>query len=161
MTADPGNPDTDPRAATAGVASRRVADELQPPKRSAPPRPVLVEVASAFLIIGGAINLLLSIEVLIRLAQAGTGIGELTVIAIALATLTLALGLAVRYARGWLVTVNVIAVIGFVELISQTPVGLLFGIVDVLVVLALVRERPWFEASARARAEALATSARR
>jgi hypothetical protein len=145
---------TDTSAREVGSGARRVADDPQPPKRAAPPRPILVEVASAFLVIGGAINLLLSIEVLIRLAQGGTGIAELTVITIALATLVLALGLAVRFGRAWLVTVNVVAVIGFLELISQTPVGLLFGVVDVLVVLALMRERPWFEASALARAEA-------
>jgi hypothetical protein len=131
-----------------------IADQQPAAARTTPPRPVLVELASALLIVGGAINLLLSVDVLIRLAQAGTEIALLTVITIALATLTLALGLAVRYGQGWLVTVNVIAVIGFLELISQTPVGLLFGVVDVMVVLALMRERPWFEASARARAEA-------
>lgn len=158
MTSDPGG---GPRRAGWRAAGPRVADDPQPPKHTAPPRPVLVEVASAIMIVGGALNLLLSVEVLVRLAQEGTGIGELTVITIALATLTLALGLAVRYARGWLVTVNVVAVIGFVELLSQTPVGLLFGILDVLVVLALVRERPWFEASALARAEAPASAARR
>lgn len=113
-----------------------------------------MEFASAILVVGGAINLLLSVEVLMTLAQQGTEIAILTVITIALATLTLALGLAVRFGRGWLVTVNVVAVIGFVELLSQTSIGLLFGILDVIVVLALFRERPWFEWSALERAEA-------
>jgi hypothetical protein len=77
-----------------------------------------------------------------------------TVITIVVATVTLGLGLAVRFGRAWLVTVNVMAVIGFLELLSQSSIGLLFGVLDVFVVLALFRERPWFEWSARQRAEA-------
>ena len=114
---------------------------------------MLVELASAILVIGGAINLLLSVDVLVRLAQQGNDIGPLTLITIALATLVLALGLAVRFGRAWLVTVNIVAVLGFLELLSQTSIGLFFGVLDVLVVLALVRERPWFDWSRLQRVE--------
>lgn len=131
-----------------------VADQQPAVRRPFHPRPVLVELASALLVVGGAFNLLLSIDALINLAQGGTDIAILVAITIALSTLTLALGLLVRFGRGWLVTINVVAVIGFLELLSATPVGLVFGALDVIVVLALVRERPWFEWSARERAEA-------
>ena len=123
------------------------------PPRAFHPRPVLVELASAILVIGGAINLLLSVDVLLRLAQQGNDIGPLTLITIALATLVLGLGLAVRFGRAWLVTVNIVAVLGFLELLSQTSIGLFFGVLDVVVVLALVRERPWFDWSKLQRME--------
>lgn len=131
-----------------------VADQQPAPRKAFRPRPVLVELASAILVVGGAINLLLSVDVLMRLAQQGTDILPLTGITIALSTLVLALGLGVRFGRLWLVTVNIVAVLGFLELLSQTPIGTLFGVLDVFVVLALVRERPWFEWSALERAEA-------
>jgi hypothetical protein len=51
-------------------------------------------------------------------------------------------------------TLNVAAVLGFLELLSGTPVGLLFGGFDVVVVLALARERPWFDEKALERREA-------
>ena len=124
------------------------------PPRAFHPRPVLVELASAILVVGAAVNLLISVDGLISFAQAGVDIGIPTVITIVVATVTLGLGLAVRFGRAWLVTVNVMAVIGFLELLSQSSIGLLFGVLDVFVVLALFRERPWFEWSARQRAEA-------
>jgi hypothetical protein len=38
--------------------------------------------------------------------------------------------------------------------VSGTSIGLLFGVLDVFVVVALLRERPWFEWSALQRAQA-------
>lgn len=131
-----------------------LADQEPARPRAFHPRPVLVEIASALLIVGGAINLLLSVDALLHLSQGGTDIAVLVVITIALSTLTLALGLAVRFGRGWLVTVNVVAVVAFLELLAANPLGIFFGALDVIVVLALVRERPWFEWSARVRADA-------
>ena len=115
---------------------------------------MLVELASAILVVGAAVNLLISVDGLVSLAQTGGDIALPTVITIAVATLTLGLGIATRFGRAWLVTLNVMAVIGFLELLSGTSIGLLFGLLDVFVVLALLRERPWFEWSARQRAEA-------
>lgn len=119
------------------------------------PRPILVELASALLVVGSAINLLISVDGLVSFGQTGGDVGVPAVIAIAVATLTLALGLAVRFGRAWLVTVNIVAVIAFLELISQTSIGLLFGALDVVVVVALFREKPWFEWSAQVRAAAI------
>jgi hypothetical protein len=138
------------------VGEPPVADQANAKAKQKPfnPRPVLVELASAVLVVGAAMNLLISIDGLIGLAQTGGDIAIPTIITVAVATLTLGLGLAVRFGRLWLLTVNVMAVIGFLELLSQTSIGLLFGGLDVFVVLALVRERPWFVWSARQRAEA-------
>lgn len=115
------------------------------------PRPVLIELASALLVVGGAVNVLLSVDVLARMAQQGISIGLLTALTIVLNTTLLALGVLVRTGRAWLLAVNVVAVLGFLELTSGTGVGLVFGALDVLIVLALLRERPWFEESAARR----------
>jgi hypothetical protein len=132
-----------------------IADQAPAAQRRAfHPRPVLVELASAILVVGAAINLLISVDGLVGLAQTGSDIGVPTVITIAVATLTLSLGLATRFGRAWLLTVNVMAVIGFLELLSGTSIGLLFGVLDAFVVVALLRERPWFEWSALQRAQA-------
>lgn len=137
---------TDRRRLGAQLAGEpALGDQQHGAVRAARRRPVLVELASALLIVGGAINLLISVDGLIKLAQVGTEIGILTVITIALGISTFALGLLVRYGRAWLVTVNAVAILGFLELLSGTSVGLLFGALDVLVVLALASERPWFE----------------
>ena len=109
-----------------------------------PPRPVLVELAAAILIVGGVLNLLLSIDALLRIAAAGQPVGALAVITIALASLVLVLGVLVRAGRAWLAAVNVVTVLAFLELLSGAPIGLLFGALDVIVVLALFRERRWF-----------------
>jgi hypothetical protein len=42
------------------------------------------------------------------------------------------------------VAVNVAAVAGFLELTSGSAQGILFGVLDVAVVLILMRHRPWF-----------------
>ena len=54
------------------------------------------------------------------------------------------LGFLVRRGKGWLVAVNVAAVAGFLELTSGSAQGILFGALDVAVVLILMRHRPWF-----------------
>ena len=130
-----------------------VADQAPAPRRAFHPRPVLVELAAAILVVGAAMNLLISVDGLLNLAQSGGELAVPTVITIAVATLTFGLGLATRTGRAWLLTVNVMAVIAFLELLSMTAIGLLFGALDVFVVLALVRERPWFEWSSQQRAE--------
>jgi hypothetical protein len=129
-------------------------DQAPAPRKAFRPRPILVELASALLVVEGAVSLLFSIDVLVKLAQNGTPIEILTAISIALSTLNLGLGIAVRFGRLWVVTINVAAVLGFLELLSATPVGVLFGVLDVSVVLALVREKPWFDWMAAERAAA-------
>jgi lysylphosphatidylglycerol synthetase-like protein (DUF2156 family) len=115
------------------------------PRRRA--RPVLVELASALMIVSGAVSLLLSIQAIINLANQWLGIGDLSLLTIVVAIVELALGLAVRYGRAWLVTVNVVAVLAFLELISGSAIGLFFGLLDTIVVIALFREREWFRST--------------
>ncbi len=113
----------------------------------------MVELASALLVVGGVLNLVISTDVLMRLSERGESVAGHTVVTIALGIITIGLGFAIRSGRGWLLAVNVAAVLGFLELLSGSVVGLLFGALDVAVVLMLIRERPWFEWSALERAQ--------
>jgi hypothetical protein len=135
-------------------ASQGAGDRPGTPPVERRRRPVLVELASALLIVGGVINLLISSQVLVLLGLQGGGVGGPALATIVLNTVILVLGVLVRFGRAWLVAVNVLAVLAFLELLSGTPVGLVYGAIDVLVVLALVRERPWFTWSAETRRDA-------
>jgi hypothetical protein len=104
-----------------------------------------VELAAAILIVGGAMEAVLSIQVLLSVDQVGADVQPLAVAALTLGAAEVVLGVGVRMGYLWLVAVNVAAVMGFLELISGAAAGLLFGLLDVFVVLALVRERPWFQ----------------
>ena len=109
-----------------------------------PSRPVLVELASAILVISGAISLLTTLELVGTLADQGTADAAIVVLSFAIAIGSIVLGILVRFGRAWLVAVNVAAVAGFLELTSGLGAGLLFGSLDVVVVIALFIERPWF-----------------
>lgn len=109
-----------------------------------PPRPALVELASAILIITGGLSSLTTLQVVAELADQGTASATLALLSFAIGIGSIVLGLLVRYGKGWLVAVNVAAVAGFLELMSGSALGLLFAIPDIVVVLALFRERPWF-----------------
>ena len=142
-----GDGSASPSAEAAAAGSPGALRPKEQPRRRG--RPVLVELASAVLIVSGAMNLLISIQVLATLGQGGAEIGPLTIITIVLAAVTLLLGILVRYGHAWLVAVNVVAVVAFLELTSGSPVGLLFGAVDTFFVFALLRERPWFAEASR------------
>lgn len=109
-----------------------------------PSRPVLVELASAILVISGAISVLTTLEVMGRLADQGAVDAPVVLLSFAIAIGSIVLGILVRFGRAWLVAVNVAAVAGFLELTSGLGAGLLFGGLDVVVVIALFMERPWF-----------------
>jgi hypothetical protein len=108
-----------------------------------PRRPVLVEVAAAILIMGSVTDVILSLEALFA---APTGVGRaLAATAVSLGVLLVLLGWFIRKGRAWLLTLNVVAVAAFLELQSLTFVGLVSGIIDMIVVGILLRERWWFQ----------------
>jgi hypothetical protein len=109
-----------------------------------PPRPLAVEVATAIVIVSGAMSVLLSIDVFARLRDLGNAGTELTLASIALGLASLLLGILLRYGRAWLIGVNVLAIAGFLELLSGTPLGLVSGGLDALAVVVLLVHRPWF-----------------
>jgi hypothetical protein len=109
-----------------------------------PPRPLAVEIATAIVIVSGAMSVLLSIDVFARMSDLGNAGTELTLPSIALGLASLLLGILLRYGRAWLIGVNVLAIAGFLELLSGTPLGLVSGSLDALAVVVLMVHRPWF-----------------
>jgi hypothetical protein len=104
-----------------------------------------VELAAAIMIVGGIISTLTSIEAAATFAARGELSVPLAALSVGLGVAFVLLGLLVRVGRAWLVAVNVAAIAGFLELTSGTAQGLLFGVLDALVVVLLLRERPWFQ----------------
>ncbi len=109
-----------------------------------PPRPLLVELASAFLIVSGVLSAVGTINIAWGLGQTIDGVGPLVLFILAISVATPVLGVLIRYARAWIVTLNVAAVAGFLELTSGSQAGMIVGLLDVFVVLALLTTRPWF-----------------
>jgi hypothetical protein len=124
-----------------GEKARRSTEDVAPAR---PPRPVLVELATAILVIGGALGFVTSIEAMSRMADLGTLEISVASLSFFIGASSVVLGLLLRTGRAWLFGVNLIAIAGFLELISGTVVGLLYGALDVFVVLALVATRDWF-----------------
>lgn len=130
---------TDPRA---GRGGGEAAPPLEAPQR--PPRPWLVTVTSAFLVVDGLVSAVLSLDLAGRLADTTPGIEPLALLSVGLGLATTVLGVLLHFGRGWIVAINVSAVAGFLELTSNTPAGWITGVIDVGVVLLLLWTRPWF-----------------
>ncbi|HYO41567.1 MAG TPA: hypothetical protein VES19_00070 [Candidatus Limnocylindrales bacterium] len=115
------------------------------PGMQRPPRPMAVELATAIVIVSGAMSVLISIEAFARMNELGSAGTQLTLPSIALGLASMLLGLLLRTGRAWLVGVNVLAIAGFLELISGTPLGMVSGALDALAVIVLMVYRPWFQ----------------
>ena len=114
-----------------------------------PPRPVLVEVAGAILIIVGATALLAGVLRLISgTAPPADGAAMALAIQFGSSVLTIVVGWLVRAGRAWLVCVGVVAVILFLDL-STIPSGSvfapIFAVFDGIAFVALIRHRAWFD----------------
>jgi hypothetical protein len=103
-----------------------------------------VELATALVIVSGAVSVLISVEAFARMNQLGSAGTQLTLPSIAIGLATIVLGVLLRYGRAWLVGVNVLAVAGFLELLSSAPIGIVFGALDAIAVVVLMVHRPWF-----------------
>ena len=101
-----------------------------------------MEVAAAILIAGSITDVVLSLE---AMASAATALGRaLAATSVSVGLVLIILGYLIRKGRAWLVSLNVVAIAAFLELQSLTFVGLFAGIVDMVVVGILLRERGWF-----------------
>ncbi len=115
-----------------------------------PARPGAVELAGAILIVSGVLGLIGAIG-----AASGLPAGTEPILAIT-AVLNLgsvAIGVLARFGRAWLLAVNYVAVLGFLDLAGAAASGLalLLGVADVIVVVILFLNKPWFEAMRRMR----------
>jgi hypothetical protein len=96
------------------------------------------------MVVSGLMSILTTIEATASLAARDQASLTIAALSLALGIGFVILGILVRRGSGWLLAVNVAAVAGFLELSSGSAQGILFGALDVLVVLILMRHRPWF-----------------
>ena len=115
-----------------------------------PPRPGAVELAGAILIVSGLLGVIGAIGAASGLP---TGTEPILVVTAALNLGSLAIGVLARFGRAWLVAVNYVAVLGFLDLTAGAGSGLalMLGVADVIVVVILLLNKPWFDAMRRAR----------
>ena len=113
-----------------------------------PDRPALIELAAALLIVGGVLGL---IALGAALDDVPTGVEAFVVVTAVLDIGAVVIGVLVRFGRAWIVAVNYVAVIGFLDLLAAPSSGLslIRGVIDLGVVIVLVQHKPWFEAMAR------------
>lgn len=145
-----------PRLAAAGGGRDGTRDtgRADPLERVArPPRPSTVELAGAILIVGGLLGTLSGLGRLADPAAVAPSLGLVTVV---LNVAQVVLGLLVRQGRLWLLTVNYAAVVGFLDLLAGglSVTSLVLGLSEVIVVIALLVTKPWFDAVAQWRREA-------
>jgi hypothetical protein len=115
-----------------------------------PARPAAIELAGALLIVGGVISVLSAVS---NLSSLPRGVEPILALTIALAIGSIIVGVLVRLGRFWLLAVNYAAVLGFLDLLGAgaSPLPLMLGLADVLVVVILFRYKPWFDELRRRR----------
>lgn len=118
------------------------SDELPAEERG--PRPVAIELAAALLIVSGVVQLIGAIGVIETLPAGAEG---LLAISIALDVGSIVAGLLVRTGRLWLLVVNYVAVLGFLDVlrITASPIAVILTTIDFVVLYVLFTNRPWFQ----------------
>lgn len=125
-------------------------DSLRPPSPRRPPRPLSIEIAAAVLIVGGFSAMVGNVTQLISADSSASdpGARPVVVLILGLNALTLAVGALVRRGQTWLLCINVVAVLLFIELTaipSGSSIAALQAVLDGFVFVALARNRAWFE----------------
>jgi len=126
-----------------------LADETEPiedaPDTPMPSRPAAIELASAILVVAGVIGLLGVGSMALDPATAGD---PFLVVTAALAIGSIAMGLLIRLGRSWILALNYVAVLGFLDLLGSgaSPLALMLGLADIVVVVILFANKPWFDA---------------
>jgi len=115
-----------------------------------PRRPALVEMAAALLIVTGAIQVL-SVVGAIATGNLPQDAGGLLALTVAIDVATIVAGFLTRAGRLWLLVVNYVAVLGFLDLLrsTQSIVALVLAVVDLVVLYVLFTHREWFDRSRR------------
>ena len=91
-----------------------------------------------------------------NLSSLPPGVEPILALTVALAIGSIVVGVLVRLGRFWLVAVNYAAVLGFLDLLGAgaSPLALMLGLTDVLVVVLLFRYKSWFDELRRRRSAA-------
>ena len=121
-------------------------------ERPLPSRPAAVELASAILIVGGAVG---AIGTLASRANLPPGTEPFIALTFALDVGAVILGLLIRRGRAWLLAANYAAVLGFVDLLGAggSPLALMLGLADIVVVVILFVHKAWFDELRERRAD--------
>jgi hypothetical protein len=118
-----------------------------PPPAERPHRPVIIEFAAAILIVGGISAIMGTVGAAVGGGRAAPT-GPILAIELALDILTIAIGLLVRFGRAWLLCINAIAVLVFLEFSAVwngSTVAMLLAVLDAIGFVAVARHRAWFE----------------
>jgi hypothetical protein len=125
-----------PRFEGAVTTPDEVPDQTVVPPPERPRRPILIEIASAILIVGG----------LTGFAGVLSVTGPLQVLVLTINLLTIVVGVLIRSGRAWVLALNVVVIAIFLELTALgTTFGIVYLILDSIVLFALLRHRPWFD----------------
>jgi hypothetical protein len=118
-------------------------DTVERPPR--PARPGLVEAAAALLIVGGVLGV---IGFFAGTAPEPEALGAVSLLTLVLNLAQIAVGLLLRVGRFWLVAVNYVAVLAFLDLLASgaSPLALMLAVAEIIVVIILFAQRPWFDA---------------
>ena len=109
-----------------------------------PRRPLLLEFAAACLVVGGLTGLL---GIVGSPGRDPTG-PALDSLLIGLNVLTIIVGLLVRAGRAWVLALNVVAIVLFLEITAlPSGIAIVFATLDTIVLFALIRHRGWFDPS--------------
>jgi hypothetical protein len=148
---DPAPPDEPVAAASQWDAA---TDWPEPTTASRPPRPVLIELAGAVLIVSALVRLFVVALAIGAPPEAGVEATPTRVlIESLLQLLTIVTGALVRSGRAWVLVVNVVAVLAFIQIISVVGVvSLTFALLFAAASVIVYANRPWFEAMADWRA---------
>ena len=125
-----------------------------------PPRPALVELAAALLLVSGVVGLVGAVNVARSLPPGSEAFLALTAL---LDIGAIVAGVLVRTGRLWILAVNYVAVLAFLDVaaaIDGSPLALALGVASVSAVVILLANKPWFDEIGAWRAERGETASR-
>jgi hypothetical protein len=115
---------------------------------SRPDRPAAIELAAAILIVSALIRLFVVALAIAAPPEAGVEVSPTRVtVETAIQVATMLTGFVVRSGRAWLVVVNIVVVLAFLQIISvQGPVSLAIAVLYAGASAVVFAQRPWFAA---------------
>ena len=110
-----------------------------------PARPGAVELAAALLIVGGALGV---IGFFVAGAPEAGGLEAISLVTLGLNLAQIVVGLLLRVGRLWLIAVNYVTVLAFLDLLASgaSPIALMLAAAEIIVIVILFAQRPWFQA---------------
>jgi hypothetical protein len=129
-------------AVTTPDDSGEVRDASAIPDPERPRRPIMIELASAILIVGGMTSVLGTVGFQLSGGESGF-VGFLVLM---LNFLLIVVGAVIRMGRAWILAINVVAIALFLEVTAlPSAFAIVYGLMDAVVLIALLRYRWWFD----------------